>query len=436
MARIHAERISECLRSGSSRTWSTPSGACLCLPLTLPDGRVYAFFAHCTYLTHAIMEHEPPYFEPARHALEEEFRLSHRIHSGIRAVEQEGDKRVRLVTAHLRQGERLDYGPSMRATLEIADKAAPTLAPVLLLGETGVGKEELARRIHQHSGRNGPFIVVNLANISDQLFESEVFGHEKGAFTGASQQKTGLLELADKGTLFIDEIGDIPLTLQVKLLRVLQDKKFSRVGGTRLLSSDFRLVSATNQDLQAKIKANTFREDLYYRIAVVPLTIAPLRERPDDIKRLARLFHGQYAAYYKRDVPPLTPQELELLSAGHWPGNIRQLKGLIERGVILYDPQKSPCFLQERPEAPLEHTKQEQAPPARQGAQFRCDDLPTMHELQRRYIRHALTLTQGKIRGPHGALAILGLKQSSFYKKIKEYGLDKTSQLYGLKQGE
>jgi hypothetical protein len=225
MARLHAEQISECLRRGSSHAWVVPSGACLCMPLTLSDGRAYAFFAHCTYLIHSVTGRQPSYFESARRALEEEFRLSCRIHSGICAVEQDGDKRVRLMTAHLRQGERLDYGPSMRATLELADKAAPTLASVLLLGETGVGKEELARRIHQNSGRSGPFIIVNLATISDQLFASELFGHEKGAFTGALQQKIGLLELADKGTLFIDEIGDIPLALQVKLLRVLQNKK-------------------------------------------------------------------------------------------------------------------------------------------------------------------------------------------------------------------
>jgi DNA-binding NtrC family response regulator len=216
---------------------------------------------------------------------------------------------------------------------------------------------------------------------------------------------------------------------------VRNQEKFSRVGGTRLLASDFRLLSATNQDLQAKIKENTFREDLYYRIAGVSLTILPLRERPDDIKRLAQLFHGQYSAYYKRDVPPLTPQELEHLSAYHWPGNIRQLKSLVERGVILHDPKKSPYFLQERLEAPLERPKSEYAEkpslPKQDGAQFCCDDLPTMLELQRRYILHTLTLTRGKIRGPNGALAILDMKQSSFYKKIKEYCLDKTSQLYG-----
>jgi DNA-binding NtrC family response regulator len=449
MARIHAMRIAECLRSGFSGTWADLSGACLCMPLTLQDGRSYAFFAHCTYLTHSIMGHEPSYFEPARRALEEEFRLACRMHSGIGAGKKEGDTRVRPAPTHPLRSKRPDYGLSMRAALELADKAAPTSAAVLLLGETGVGKEELARHIHQNSGRSGPFIVVNLAAIPDQLFASELFGHEKGAFTGASQQKTGMLELADKGTLFIDEVGDIPPALQVKLLRVLQDKKFSRVGGTRLLTSDFRLISATNQDLQARIKENAFREDLYYRIAGVSLTISPLRERPDDIKRLAQLFHGQYAAYYKRDVPPLTPLELEELCAYHWPGNIRQLKSLIERGVILYDPEKSPNFLQEKPEAPSERPKSEHAeePPERtksehveaplppeQKAQFRCDDLPTMLELQRRYIRHTLALTRGKIRGPNGALAILGMKQSSFYKKIKEFGLDKTSQLYGWKK--
>ncbi|MDR1686873.1 MAG: sigma 54-interacting transcriptional regulator [Desulfovibrio sp.] len=436
MALIHVERISKCLRNGSSGIWLVPSGACLCMPLTLPDGRSYAFFAHCAYLIHAVTEHDPSYFEPARQVLEEEFRLACRMHSGIDTEEQEEDKQVCPVTEHPRQSEKPAYGPSMRATLELADKAAPTPAAVLLLGETGVGKEELARRIHQNSGRSGPFIVVNLAAIPDQLFASELFGHEKGAFTGAVQQKTGLLELADKGTLFIDEVGDIPPNLQVRLLRVLQDKKFSRVGGTRLLTSDFRLISATNQNLQAKIKENAFREDLYYRIAVVSLTILPLRERPDDIKRLALLFHGRYSAYYRRDVPPLTPQELEELAVCPWPGNIRQLKSLIERGVILHDPQKSPHFLQERPEAPLEPPKSEHAeesPPPRQDTQFRCDDLPTMHELQRRYIRHALALTRGKIRGPNGALAILDMKQSSFYKKIKEYGLDKTSLLYGRK---
>ena len=432
LARTYAAQMSECLENDAALWRLCAHGACLCLPLTPAAGRTYIFFAHCAYLIPSIMEREPSYFEPLRRALEEELRLSFRLHAGIRAVQQEGDRRARLVTEHLKHSEGLYYGPSMQATLEAADKAALTSAAVLLLGETGVGKEELARRIHQHSGRGGPFIVVNLASVSEQLFESELFGHERGAFTGASQQKIGLVELADKGTLFIDEIGEIPPALQVKLLRVLQDKKFSRVGGTRLLASDFRLISATNQDLQAKIKENAFREDLLYRIAVVPLTIAPLRKRPDDIKRLAQLFHGQYCAYYRRAVPPLTQRELEALGACRWPGNIRQLKGFIERGVILYDSRKSPHFLQERLEDPL--AKQQDPSPPEQSVQFRCDDLPTMLELQRRYIRHVLTLTRGKILGQSGALAILDMKQSSLYKKIKAYGLDKTSQIYGHKK--
>lgn len=331
------------------------------------------------------------------------------------------------------------YGDAMQKVLEQADKAALTSAAILLLGETGVGKEELARRIHQNSGRHGPFVVVNLASVPEPLFESELFGHEKGAFTGAMQQKNGLLEMADKGTLFIDEVGEIPIALQVKLLRVLQDKNFARVGGTRLLKSDFRLISATNQDLLEKIRDATFRKDLFYRISVVPLTILPLRERPEDIRHMAQIFHAQYAAAYKRDVPLLTREELNALCSRPWQGNVRELKSFIERGVILHDGQKSSPFLHEsfwkmrREQRNDVGSSKEDALKKNETPTTLWDSLPTMKEMQRRYIRHVLTLTRGKVRGESGALAILDMKQSSFYKKLKEYGLDKTSQIYGRK---
>jgi DNA-binding NtrC family response regulator len=237
--------------------------------------------------------------------------------------------------------------PLVRAALDMVRRAAPTDATVLLLGESGTGKEVVARALHRWSHRaDHPFVVVNCVALSEELLESELFGHEKGAFTGAHQQKRGKLEVAHGGTVFLDEIGDIRPSLQAKLLRVLQDQTFERVGGTRPIRADVRFVAATNRDLRAAVRDGQFRLDLYYRLDVVSVTLPPLRERAGDIAPLARHFLDRCRRELKRDLADLTPQALDCLRRYAWPGNVRELENVIERAVVLADgPALTPADL-------------------------------------------------------------------------------------------
>lgn len=226
--------------------------------------------------------------------------------------------------------------PKMQEALAVVDRVAPTNSTVLLGGESGVGKDMVARAIHQHSRRSsGPFIKINCAAIPENLLESELFGYEKGAFTGAVAAKPGKFELADKGTIFLDEIGDVPPSIQVKLLRVLQEREFERLGGTKTLKVDVRLVAATNRDLRAALEQGAFREDLYYRLNVVPINIPPLREHKEDIPDLVRLFVERFAREAGKTVTGVTPAAMKLLMEFHWPGNVRELENIIERAVAL-----------------------------------------------------------------------------------------------------
>jgi transcriptional regulator with PAS, ATPase and Fis domain len=280
---------------------------------------------------------------------------------------------------------------------------------VVILGETGVGKELLAHRIHHVSRRKeGPFVIVDATTIPDELFESELFGYERGAFTGANQPKAGRLELAHNGTLFIDEIGEIPKSLQVKLLRVLQEKTLIRLGGNRIISSNFRLVVATNRDLAAEVSAGRFREDLYFRLNVVAVTLPPLRERTDDIPLLARHFLKNYSAKYNRPAPELTAEDESRLLGYHWPGNIRELQNVMERAMILSANEDLFIDL-----------------PAEKGVNARqfFGDHPSMDEMQRRYIRYAIAQTGGKIGGPAGAAAMLGMKRTTLQKRMKKLSI-------------
>jgi DNA-binding NtrC family response regulator len=228
------------------------------------------------------------------------------------------------------------HSRKMQEVLALVERVAPTNSTVLLGGESGVGKDLIARAIHQNSRRAaGPFIKVNSTAIPDTLFESELFGFEKGAFTGALAAKPGKFELADKGTLFLDEIGDVPAPTQVKLLRILQEREFERLGGTRTLKIDVRLLAATNRDLRAALEEGTFREDLYYRLNVVPIDIPPLREHKEDIPELANHFLARFAQEHEREIGGITPPALKLLMEYHWPGNVRQLENTIERAVAL-----------------------------------------------------------------------------------------------------
>jgi DNA-binding NtrC family response regulator len=226
--------------------------------------------------------------------------------------------------------------PAMQAAVAVARRAAPSGATVVLLGESGTGKEVLARAIHQWSPRAGkPFVVVNGVALGAELLESELFGHEKGAFTGAHQQKRGKLEVAHGGTVFLDEIGDVRPALQAKLLRVLQDQTFERVGGTRPIRADLRFVAATNRDLAAAVREGRFRLDLYYRLNVVAITLPPLRERASDIEPLARHFLERYRREVKRPLLGIRPEALGCLRRHAWPGNVRELENAIERAVVL-----------------------------------------------------------------------------------------------------
>src|SRR5579864_2533695 len=224
----------------------------------------------------------------------------------------------------------------MQEVLGTVDRVAPTNSTVLLGGESGVGKDLIARAIHEKSRRaSGPFVKINSTAIPENLLESELFGYEKGAFTGAAASKPGKFELADKGTLFLDEIGDVPAATQVKLLRVLQEREFERLGGTRTIKVDVRLIAATNRDLRAALEEGTFRQDLYYRLNVVPIDIPPLREHKEDIPDLANLFLSRLAARSQRKLEGIRPAAVSLLMEYHWPGNVRQLENSVERAVAL-----------------------------------------------------------------------------------------------------
>jgi two-component system NtrC family response regulator len=255
-----------------------------------------------------------------------------------------GTHQLREENRSLREalGKRYEYNnivaqsDKMQAVLAMVERVAPTNATVLLGGESGVGKDLIARAIHEHSTRaRGPYIKINSTAIPENLLESELFGYEKGAFSGATTAKPGKFELADKGTLFLDEIGDVPAATQVKLLRVLQEKEFERLGGTKTLKVDVRLVAATNRDLRAALEDGTFREDLFYRLNVVAIDIPPLRDRKEDIPPLANFFLAKYSTDSQKRLQGITPQAMNRLMDFHWPGNARELENIIQRGVML-----------------------------------------------------------------------------------------------------
>jgi transcriptional regulator with PAS, ATPase and Fis domain len=299
----------------------------------------------------------------------------------------------------------------MEALLALADQAASSEATVLLTGETGVGKELLARRIHETSGRkNCPFIVVNLASTPETLVESELFGHEKGAFTGADRRKPGRIELAHTGTLFIDEIGDVPPSVQVKLLRVIQEKNFIRVGGIRTIASNFRLVAATNRDLARDVASGRFRQDLYFRLNVVPLVLPPLRDRGEEIIELSNEFLKYYSKKYHRLLPELMEEDEQALLSYSWPGNVRELKNVMERSAILSSQDR----LQLNLPASSENSN---------GGVSSFSDNPTLDELQRRYISHVISLTDGRIGGTGGAAEVLGMKRTTLQARMKKLGI-------------
>jgi formate hydrogenlyase transcriptional activator len=300
--------------------------------------------------------------------------------------------------------------PALESVLEQVEKVAPTDSTVLIQGETGTGKELVARAIHNLSARCGrQFIKLNCAAIPFDLLESELFGHERGAFTGAIAQKVGRFELADKGTLFLDEVGDIPPGLQPKLLRVLQEQEFERLGSTRTHQVDVRLVAATNRNLVDMVKRNEFRSDLYYRLNVFPLPLPPLRGRREDIPALVEHFVEIYAHRMGKPIEHIAPETMSALTSYQWPGNIRELQNFIERSVIL----TSGNVL--RP--PLESL--ESAPEAESLGAI------TLEDAEREHIRKILEQTRWVVGGPSGAAALLGIKRSTLYFRMQKLGISR-----------
>jgi DNA-binding NtrC family response regulator len=265
-----------------------------------------------------------------------EMRLVVQKELDVRRLREENRSLREALGRHYNYPNIVARSAKMQEVLALAERVAATLSTVLIGGESGVGKDLIARLIHERSSRaSGPFIKINSTAIPENLLESELFGYEKGAFTGASTSKPGKFELADKGTLFLDEIGDIPLTIQVKLLRVLQEREFERLGGTRTIKVDVRLIAATNRDLRNALEQGTFREDLYYRLNVVPIDIPPLREHKEDIPDLVNLFLSQLAQKSQHKLEGIKPEALRKLMDFHWPGNVRELENIVERACAL-----------------------------------------------------------------------------------------------------
>jgi transcriptional regulator with GAF, ATPase, and Fis domain len=327
--------------------------------------------------------------------------------------------RDELLEAH-EFGDIVGQSPSLRNVLQQIDLVAPTDASVLVLGESGTGKELVAREIHRRSGRQDrPMIIVNCASVPRELYESEFFGHVKGAFTSAVADRTGRFELADGGTLFLDEVGEIPLALQSKLLRVLQEGEFERVGDERTHHADVRIIAATNRDLKQEIEAGRFREDLYYRLNVFPVEIAPLRQRKEDIAVLVVHFVELSARKFNRPQPRLTQANILTLQRYDWPGNIRELQNVIERAVITSNAGRLSFNLPTgtKPKSPsLSDTLN-----AAEEAEIIPDD--EMRRRERENVLAALKRTKWRISGKGGTAELLGIKPTTLASRMKKMGI-------------
>jgi len=306
-----------------------------------------------------------------------------------------------------------DFG--LKGVMYKVQQVAALDSPVLLLGETGVGKDVFANTIHYSSSRsNGPFVSVNCGAIPDTLIDSELFGHEKGAFTGALSQKRGRFERANKGTILLDEIGELPLQAQVRLLKVLQSKEIERVGGVKTIPLDIRIIAATNRDLEDMVQNHLFREDLWFRLNVFPILIPPLQERRSDIPALLQHFIALKARELKLPtIPTLSPGAIDPLMEYHWPGNVRELQNVIERALIL-NPSGPLTFEHlslKHPRKPLELREQSQ-------------ETDNIDEVLSRHIRRVLSKTKGKVNGPDGAAALLGINPSTLRNRMRKLGID------------
>jgi DNA-binding NtrC family response regulator len=308
------------------------------------------------------------------------------------------------------------HSAALRRVLKAVETVAPTDATVLLSGETGTGKEVIARAIYRLSRRGAnPFVKLNCAAIPPGLLESELFGHEKGAFTGAVAPRIGRFELAHRGTMFLDEVGDLPLELQPKLLRVLEERAFERLGSTRTVHTDVRLIAATNADLAQMVAEKQFRSDLYYRLNVFPIVIPPLRERRGDIPLLVRYFVQKYARRMNKRIETIPPTAMSALTDYHWPGNVRELEHFIERAVILsHSPELQVPPAEFTPPTPSAPAVAHEAPHA-----------VTLRETERAHIQRTLDETHWVIGGPAGAAERLGLKRTTLQALVRRLGIDR-----------
>jgi formate hydrogenlyase transcriptional activator len=315
--------------------------------------------------------------------------------------------------------------PALRQVLELVETVATSDSTVLLLGETGTGKELIARAIHNRSRRKDrTFVKLNCAAIPTGLLESELFGHERGAFTGAIAQKVGRLELADRGSLFLDEIGDIPLELQPKLLRAVQEREFERLGSTRTQKVDIRMVAATHRNLEGMIAEKQFRSDLYYRLNVFPISIPPLRERPEDIPMLVRHFVRHAAERMNKTIDAIPCETMDALAQYQWPGNIRELENVIERAVIL---SPGPVLLDPLQDLHMHITRTQNH-----------ERSQTLKEIERKHILTTLRETRWIISGPSGAATRLGLHRGTLYFRMKKLGIVRPAtehQIKGMRTG-
>jgi two-component system, NtrC family, response regulator HydG len=332
------------------------------------------------------------------------------------ALEEENARLRALVGQDVDVSAIIGTSEPMRRVFEAIALVAPTEATVLIQGESGTGKELVAQAIHANSPRRaGPLITVSCAALPETLLESELFGHERGAFTGATERRIGRFELAHGGSIFLDEIGELTPTAQTKLLRVLQSQEFERVGGTKTLKVDVRVIAATNRDLEAAVCEGQFREDLLYRLRVFPLTIPPLRERRDDIPLMAEHFLKRYVERHRRRIRGLTPRALNLLMRHDWPGNVRELEHALERAVMLargehITPEELPPTIRAIGGDPTDTTPQE--PPLPVGL--------SLKDVERELIRRTLDLTGGNRTK---AAEILGISRATLHNKLREYGL-------------
>ena len=307
-----------------------------------------------------------------------------------------------------------DSAPLRRA-LGMARVVGPTSATVLITGETGTGKELIAQAVHDLSGQSGgPFVKMNCAAIPAGLLESELFGHERGAFTGAFTQRIGRFELANRGTIFLDEIGETPLELQAKLLRVLQEREFERLGGSRVLKTDARVVAATNRNLSDMVRGGQFRADLYYRLSVFPIELAPLRDRLEDLPPLVRHFVQEFSRRMNKDIRTVPPAAMETLMRHDWPGNVRELQNVIERAVILSD---GPVLT-----LPLRDLQPGSGTPIPKESGHK-NLRAALDDMERQKIIAALDKADWKLSGSRGAAALLGLKRTTLSSRMQKLGI-------------